>query len=175
MQDLGTLQPGGFSVAASIDATGQIVGYGQLPTGLYPGAIHGFLYANGVMSDMTDLGVPGYYEIYAYSMNAAGQIVGDAYDLRDPSWRYSAFLYTPVKGIVDLNTLLPSNSGWVLTDAHAINDAGQIIGAGTYEGQSTSFLLTMEPTVRPSPRPRFPVPREGDEPKQGPISPVVQR
>jgi xylitol oxidase len=72
----------------------QYVYEGQLPTGLYPGAVHGFLYANGVMSDMTDLGVPDYYEIYAYSINAAGQIVGDAYDLREASWRYSAFLYT---------------------------------------------------------------------------------
>ena len=175
MQDLGTLQSGGFSAASAIDAKGQIVGSAQLLTGPYPGAIHGFLYANDLMSDMTGFGIPDYYQILPYSINTSGHIVGDAYDLRYTSFRYSAFLYTPASGMVDLNTLLPPKSGWVLTHAYAINDAGQIIGAGTYQNESTPFLLTMEPAVRPSPRPGFPRPRDGDEPKQGPISSILQR
>ena len=33
-------------------------------------------------------------------------------------------------GGLDLNSLLPPNSGWTLTSATGINDAGQIVGYG---------------------------------------------
>ena len=44
--------------------------------------------------------------------------------------------------MVDLNTLLPADSGWVLLSANAINDAGQIVGEGTLDGEPRAFLLT---------------------------------
>jgi hypothetical protein len=48
----------------------------------------------------------------------------------------------------DLNDLLPPNSGWVLTEANGINDAGQIIGTGIGpDGQQRGFL--MEPIPFP--------------------------
>lgn len=43
--------------------------------------------------------------------------------------------------ITPLNSLIPANSGWNLTAANAINDAGIIIGTGTYNGVASSFLL----------------------------------
>ena len=56
---------------------------------------------------------------------------------------YHAFLWQG--GVmVDLNDLTPTNSGWELTDATAINDAGQIVGAGTLDGRPRAFLLTPE-------------------------------
>ena len=48
----------------------------------------------------------------------------------------------------DLNTLLPPNSGWVLQSAEFINDAGQIVGFGTFNGNFDWFLLT-PPSNRP--------------------------
>ena len=33
---------------------------------------------------------------------------------------------------IDLNALLPSNSGWALSSANAINNAGQITGSGIF-------------------------------------------
>ena len=42
----------------------------------------------------------------------------------------------------DLNTLLPSGSGWTLLAATGINDLGQIVGYGTYDGNNQGFLLT---------------------------------
>jgi hypothetical protein len=42
--------------------------------------------------------------------------------------------------MIDLNTLLPANSSWVLTSARAINDGEMIVGLGTYQGSSTSFI-----------------------------------
>jgi len=43
--------------------------------------------------------------------------------------------------MIDLNSLLPAGSGWVLTDAMAINDSGQIVGNGVINGQSHAYLL----------------------------------
>jgi probable HAF family extracellular repeat protein len=44
-------------------------------------------------------------------------------------------------GMIDLNNLIASGSGWVLTSAEAINDKGQIVGWGTLNGTSRAFLL----------------------------------
>jgi probable HAF family extracellular repeat protein len=43
--------------------------------------------------------------------------------------------------IADLNTLIPKNSGWVLQVASGINDAGQVVGTGMYNGNPRAFLL----------------------------------
>ena len=61
---------------------------------------------------------------------------------------YDAFLYSG--GVMtDLNTLIPSNSGWTLDGATGINDLGQICGTGVNpSGQTDAFLLT--PTPEPS-------------------------
>jgi hypothetical protein len=44
--------------------------------------------------------------------------------------------------MLDLNSLIPANSGWVLQFANGINDQGQIVGEGTLNGQAEGFLLT---------------------------------
>jgi probable HAF family extracellular repeat protein len=44
--------------------------------------------------------------------------------------------------MLDLNNLIPANSGWFLQAANAINDKGQIVGEGTLNGQIEAFLLT---------------------------------
>jgi probable HAF family extracellular repeat protein len=41
--------------------------------------------------------------------------------------------------MTDLNTLLPPNSGWVLTEADGINDSQQIVGQGTINGQHHAY------------------------------------
>lgn len=53
----------------------------------------------------------------------------------------------------NLNALIPADSGWALTAATAINDAGQIVGTGILDGQTRAFLLT-------------PRDRDHDEPKE---------
>ncbi len=42
----------------------------------------------------------------------------------------------------DLNSLLVNGAGWNLAEGHGINDAGQITGFGTFNGQTRAFLLT---------------------------------
>ncbi len=44
--------------------------------------------------------------------------------------------------MTDLNSLLPSGSGWNLGGATGINDSGQIVGYGIDNGQDHAFLLT---------------------------------
>ncbi|MCW3050985.1 MAG: hypothetical protein JWN14_155 [Chthonomonadales bacterium] len=85
----------------------------------------------------TTLNVPEGRRMYPYGINNANQIVGqlDQY----PNTR--AFLYENNQAI-DLNTLIPANSGWALQGAQAINDAGQIVGFGTINGAIHAFLLT---------------------------------
>src|SRR5260370_12133410 len=46
--------------------------------------------------------------------------------------------------MVELNTLLPSGSGWDLPADFYINDAGQIVGYGNYQGQFSWFLMTLQ-------------------------------
>jgi hypothetical protein len=44
------------------------------------------------------------------------------------------------KVMTDLNTLIPADSGWYLEGAASINDAGEIVGYGTINGNSHAFL-----------------------------------
>jgi len=42
----------------------------------------------------------------------------------------------------DLSELIPAGRGWTLEEATAINDQGQIVGAGLHHGRKRAFLLT---------------------------------
>jgi hypothetical protein len=58
-----------------------------------------------------------------------------------------AFLYSG-GSMLDLNSLLPANSGWVLTQASVINDSGQIAGGGINNaGQLHAFLFDAQATI----------------------------
>jgi hypothetical protein len=50
-------------------------------------------------------------------------------------------LWTPDGTMYDLNRLIDPASGWVLQSALAVNAHGQIVGHGTWRGQSRAFLL----------------------------------
>jgi hypothetical protein len=43
---------------------------------------------------------------------------------------------------MDLNDLIPKDSGWTLQAAESINDAGQITGFGVINGEVHAFLAT---------------------------------
>lgn len=137
MTDLGTL--GGVnSTAAQINSSGQIVGRSTVASN----ATHAFLFSAGIMTDLGILpGGANYSE--ANAINDLGEIVGDGFTQTADD----AFVYYNGK-MIDLNTLLPPNSGWSLTQAYGINNAGQIVGWGVDPaGNSEAFLLntTLEP------------------------------
>jgi hypothetical protein len=71
-------------------------------------------------------------------------------------FEYHATLLEPNKSAPsDLTSLIAPGSGWVLTDALKIDDAGQVIGVGTLDGSPHAFLLTPggPPTLAPVPEP----------------------
>jgi probable HAF family extracellular repeat protein len=144
MSDLGTLG-GGSSVATSINDNGKVVGIYSVGVNLVNPLTRAFLYTNGSMSDLGTLG--GITSI-AKSINNSGQVVGYS---TDQSRSSRAFLYS--NGVMsDLNSLLYPNSGWKLSDAVDINDLGQIVGTGVFDGQTRAFLMT--PTdISPVPLP----------------------
>jgi probable HAF family extracellular repeat protein len=134
MKDLGTLG-GTQSIAYAINNAGQVVGYASPPTG----SVHAFLYSGG---KMTDLGVI-FDSSVAEAINNFGIVVGTAYVLNSNGTAdWHAFIYSGGK-LQDLNTLIPSGSGWVLTEATGINDKGQIVcnAYNTTTGYTHAVLL----------------------------------
>ena|GEM_PF-1349359 len=124
MTDLGTV--GGTSASATaVNSQNQVIGAYTAADG----SSHGFFYAGGSISDLGNLGGANTTPL---SMNNLGQVVGTADNVNTAtSWIPSAFLWT--NGVmVDLNTLLPANSPWILMSAQFINDSGRIVGIGIY-------------------------------------------
>jgi uncharacterized membrane protein len=75
---------------------------------------------------------------FAYGINARGDVVGVS-DFRPVLW--------PGGGApIELATRA-AGSGWVLTDARLINDAGQIVGLGQFEGQQAYYFLDTDNSV----------------------------
>lgn len=85
-------------------------------------------------------GVVGYGYSQAVAMNASGAVVGYS-TVADCS--IHGFLYQD--GVLaDLNDLSPAGSGWVIVNALAINNAGQIV-AFARSGQGTYDLVLLTP------------------------------
>ncbi len=85
---------------------------------------------------MQDLGALTFTHSIAYDINDKGQVVGAL----QTGQNSHAFVWANGQ-MQDLNNLIPSDSGWVLSEARAINNKGRIVGFGTINGQTRAFLL----------------------------------
>jgi probable HAF family extracellular repeat protein len=129
MIDLGVLEGGQFSTGGGIDAGGRVVGESSTT-----GGIHAALWNETGGHDLGNLGVSS----QAVSINSSGVAVGGA---GAPGLGVRATIYQD-GSITDLNSLIPSKSGWTLTFAYSINDAGSIVGYGlSPNGDTHAFLL----------------------------------
>jgi probable HAF family extracellular repeat protein len=169
MQDLGTLPGGYYSQGLAINAQGDIAGYSNAGDAEWhaslwtasagmqslPNLPGGFSASGNGINDLGQVvggsgnyaalwdsptsveslgALPGGGWSTAFAINNAGQVVG---------WSgFTAFVWSRETGIRDLNNLIPANSGWSLSTANGINEAGQITGQGTINGQQHAFLLT---------------------------------
>ena len=168
ISDLGTL--GGpdtdfdyyCSNAHGINDLDQIVGWSTtVAASEYPCADastespHAFIWTQA--QRMQDLGtLPGDSMSMAYAINFFGQVIGTSGNsTTKPEYNGIAyggimslqvvgrpFVWTEHTGMLDLNTLIPSTSGWVLNTATGINAWGQIVGSGVHNGETHGFLLT---------------------------------
>jgi probable HAF family extracellular repeat protein len=135
MNDLG-LFGDAQTVAFRINDHGQIVG--TFVPG--DGVRRALLWENGVMHD---LGTLGGDRSSAGGINNEGQIVGYSEVVVGDSTRH-AFLNSG--GMMrDLNDLIDPASGWVLSSASDINEAGWIVGTGYIGGVTHAYLLTPIP------------------------------
>lgn len=131
MLDLGTLG-GPTSVATAMNNVGVVVGNADAI-----GGRNGFIWTEA--AGMQDLG----HEVFPNAINDAGLAVGF---YRDGNGQSRAFRGT-ASGYIDLNNMLPEDSGWVLEEAHGINANGWIVGSGLLNGQGHAFLLVPEPAT----------------------------
>jgi probable HAF family extracellular repeat protein len=93
---------------------------------------------------MHDLGTLGGDYSVANDINANGDVTGWSFSTVDVLESH-AFLYINGAHMVDLNTCIDPALNWVLQNALAINDAGQITGYGLVNGEARAFLLTPVP------------------------------
>jgi uncharacterized repeat protein (TIGR01451 family) len=132
LTDLGTLG-GSNSYAFAINSAGQIAGQSDTTNG----ETHAFFYSY-TDGGMVDLGTLGGRASSGWGLNDAGDVVGWS----TVKGGYShAFLYRD-HTIVDLNSLVPADSGWDLEGAFGFGEAGSIIGYGISNGEEHMFLLT---------------------------------
>src|SRR3984957_470617 len=135
MKDLGTLTGGVTSMANSINSSGVIVG--QSDGSGTRGHWHAVLWNSA--DKIQDLGVlPGGNYSVAFAGNDSSVVVGYGNLSNNAA---HAMVWTSAGGMKDLNSLIPAGSGWVLTNANAINNVGQITGYGTKGGHNHAFLL----------------------------------
>jgi probable HAF family extracellular repeat protein len=127
LQDVGALPNGTSNIEASaINANGKIVGWAPINAG--NSQRHAFV---GTVGALTDIGTLGGMESFAYAINDAGRIVGQA---KTVGALDHAFLYVPGSGMSDLGVLAGTTSY-----AFSINASGQIAGASTYQGGGSNL------------------------------------
>lgn len=98
---------------------------------------HAYKYSGGTM---TDIGVLNPGDISeAHAINSSGMIVGLSGQFGTNAFVYDGTTMFNLNGLLDPAAVL---AGWNLQNAVGINDSGQIIGQGSLNGISHSFLLT---------------------------------
>ena len=138
LSDLNTLG-GNFAAPLAINNAGDIVGWETLSND--DNTLHATLWSKGKIIDLRALGNDRCSR--ASSVNLKRQVVGlssQDCSFQDPNLR--AFLSERGKPAVDLNTLIPPNSGVELRNAMFINDHGEIAAVGWFpDGHHAPVLL----------------------------------
>ena len=128
-----TQLPGIDFGATDINNVGQIAGSSRITQG---GLGQACIYYNGLITFLGTLGGGS----NAIAINDSGVVVGHS----DVAGEERPFLWE--SGVmIDLNTLLEPNSGWLLTSVRGINNNRQIVGNGYFNGLPRGFILEPKP------------------------------
>jgi len=162
------------SLAQGISSTGVVVGSSDSPT--MPNFVYSFASKAFLNLNLANLqpGAPvpsSYYTgdrylfsgqsdttpFHYYGVNAQNEVVGTYFvSAQGSNYLDHAFIASLTRGAfgyggLDLNNLLPPSSGWILTSATGINNAGQIVGYGINpQGTYSGYLLTPNQVPEPS-------------------------
>ncbi len=137
MSDLGTLG-GPDSAANSINDRGTVVGFSNTAS---DAATHAFLYSHDTM---TDLGTLGGQDSTAAAINDKGVAVGTSL-----TYNSANHGFVDVRGrMLDLNSLIPAESGVVITNAEDVNERGQIVAQGYETNNPTTHLAFLLNPIR---------------------------
>lgn len=123
---------GNRAEAFGLNDIGQIVGYSN------DGILGAFGFGSPVLWDGGTKVSLGNLIGEALDINKYGQIVG--WGLAE-NYEWRALLWDNLQ-LIDLNTRIPADSGWILTEARAINDSGMILCEGQYNGTPNFCVLT---------------------------------
>ena len=124
--------------ATDINDSGQFVGtkngdVGENGEVINEGQSEAYIYKDGEIIELGYVGAGTASE--AYAINEEGIVVGTS--------NGNAFLWDADGGMLNLNDLLPDGSEWTnLSVASDINDLGQIVGWGTINGETHSFIIS---------------------------------
>jgi probable HAF family extracellular repeat protein len=124
------MQHGAPAFLAGINDVGEITGWGVFPSSPF----EAFICLDDCYS-------------FSQAINFKSQVVGSA--LSCDRTVSSAFLWE-LGSIVDLNTLIPSDSSLQLNVATDINDRGEIVGDGVPPGASANTFADRSPAMRAS-------------------------
>lgn len=162
-KDLGSLAGGSSdnkacSGANSVNDLGEVAGWSTTTdsngcVGILSAVVHAIVWTP--KTGMQDIGtLPGDTYSLATKVNLFGVVIGSSgkklvrsEDLVN-EYEYEVeghpFVWIPGRGMRDLNSLLNHGheSEWVLKTATDINAWGQIVGTGTYRGETHGYLLT---------------------------------
>ncbi len=129
--------PNTKTTATDVSEAGVVVGSRMSANGQIT---YGYTWTPGGGATLLPLPPAGFQPFVSPSgINSAGTVVGTIYTSTASA---RAFVYDPVHGIRDLNTLTTPSAGFVLNAATAINDNGWIVGYGSGGGGMTrSFVL----------------------------------
>ena len=130
---LGTLG-GANSYAQAISQNGFVAGSSQNAAGY----LNAFLWTS---AGMQNLGTLGGSISTGEGVNDLGWTVGSSTTASGAS---DGFLYRN-GAMTDLNSFLPVGTGWTITGASGINDAGQILATATEDGQT--WAVDLNPTT----------------------------
>jgi probable HAF family extracellular repeat protein len=140
LRDLGTLG-GNDAAAQAINENGEVAGLSYTNTGINETTglptVHPFVWRNGTMQDLGSLGgtlaMPGSFSFgpFAKFFNEHGDVAGTSMLPGDED--YHAFVWTNGR-MIDLGTL-----GGNLSEAFAINDAGQVVGLARTTNMPRSY------------------------------------
>ncbi|MAF82635.1 MAG: hypothetical protein QGG54_02450 [Gammaproteobacteria bacterium] len=135
-----------------IYSTAQQINNSGMAVGLAYDSSSAFSFDRAVMWDgsafhfMDDLG-SGFGR--AWSINDAGVIVGHSYETEELTDKLATVSFDG-QSVIELSTLVDNLTGWsVLSNAYDVNELGQIVGYGIYNGEERAFLLS--PTAVPVP------------------------